>query len=87
MPSGTPLTAARFSFNLERLLVSEGYLLDSCAEMNSASCCNTLVIQTDNLASLHANIKSSQNHLAVVVGHHTKALCALAATYDIPVVR
>ena len=80
---GEPVTIARLTRNLDKLIITEGTVIGSFDRRGG--CRNTLLIRIRNLPRLMSFIKGSQYHLVAACGHHARDLSAQAAKADIKV--
>ncbi len=88
VPSGMPVTIARFTQNLESLLLTTGMTVyrDVAAQASEKRCRNTLIVQVPDRARVLAAVKGVQNHYVVAYGDHAQGLTALAEGKGIQVV-
>lgn len=83
LPAGKPVTVARLTRNLERLLVAEGEILTSLDEPRA--CRNMLIIKMPGARRLMTQVPGGQYHLVVACGHHLAKLRELATKAGIDV--
>jgi L-fucose isomerase-like protein len=81
---GEPVTIARLTRNLGRLVIAEGRVRGSFDW--SRPCRNTLVIQVRNLPRLMTFVRNNQHHLVVAYGHAAREMSAEAVRAGIKVV-
>jgi L-fucose isomerase-like protein len=80
---GEPVTAARLTHNLKRLIVAEGRVAQSVDP--GKGCRNALVIEMRDVRKLMSVVRGGQYHLVVACGHHLAKLRQLATRAGIEV--
>jgi L-fucose isomerase-like protein len=81
---GEPVTVARLTRNLDRLMVTEGRVTGSFDRQGA--CRNTLVIRIRDLPKVATFVTGSQCHLVAVCGHHGHELSTEATKVGIRVI-
>ena len=76
LPAGEPVTVARLTRNLERLIVAEGVVAESSDP--SKGCRNRLLIDVPDVRRLMSVVRGGQYHLVVACGRHLAKLRRLA---------
>jgi L-fucose isomerase-like protein len=89
LPSGMPVTIARFTQNLESLLLTTGTTAPPAddAQGSEGRCRNTLVVQVPDREHVLGAVKGVQNHYVVAYGDHAQGLTTLVEEKGILVVR
>jgi L-fucose isomerase-like protein len=85
LPVGTPVTIARLTRNLEKLLLARGTVIEALDP--DRGCRNTLIIDVADLPKLLSGVKGVQNHLVVAQGDHADAMARLAQNVGIEAAR
>lgn len=83
LPVAQPVTVARLTRNLERLLIAEGEVIESRDEPNH--CRNMLILRVSDVQKLMAVVRGGQYHLVVACGHHLPKMHDLAKKAGIEV--
>jgi len=83
LPAGQPVTVARLTRNLERLLIAQGKVVECRDE--PGRCRNMLVIQVGNVQKLMTMVRGIQYHLVVACGHYLPRMRDLATKAGINV--
>ena len=76
LPAGEPVTVARLTRNLERLIIAEGVVADSSDP--AKGCRNRLLIDVPDVRRLMSVVRGGQYHLVVACGRHLTKLQRLA---------
>ena len=83
LPAGEPVTVARLTQNLERLIVAEGTVVESPDPPRG--CRNALLIDVADVQKLMRVVRGGQYHLVVACGHHLAKIRDLAGRAGIEV--
>jgi len=83
LPVAQPVTVARLTRNLERLLIAQGEVIESRDEPNH--CRNMLILRVSDLQKLMGVVRGGQYHLVVACGHHLPKMHDLAEKAGIEV--
>ena len=76
LPAGGPVTVARLTRDLQRLIVAEGTLVESRDPLKG--CRNALVIEVGDVPKLMSVVRGGQYHMVVACGRHLAKMRPLA---------
>lgn len=76
LPAGEPVTVARLTKDLKRLIIAEGTVVDS--RDPERGCRNVLVIEVADIEKLMSVVRGGQYHMVVACGHHLAKMRQLA---------
>ena len=83
LPAGEPVTVARLTRDLQRLIIAQGTVVESRDPLRG--CRNALVIEVADVRRLMSVVRGGQYHLVVACGHHLAKMRQLAEEAGIQV--